>query len=101
MSRLTGQSDGHEQPSCGRTGEVEAGSPITNCWQAKNFSFSVDFSQIQVTLDQDLRAPSHQNEERLAGQVVQPGDSTEVPAGRPCPRRLHHDSFDFDAKMLT
>jgi hypothetical protein len=36
-------SDDHEKLSCGRPGELEAGSPITNCWQAKDFSFPVDF----------------------------------------------------------
>ena len=72
MSRLTGQSADHEKLSWERPGKVEAGRLTSNCWEAKNFSFPVDFFQNQVILDRHLRAPSHQNEERLAGQVAHP-----------------------------
>jgi hypothetical protein len=68
VTHLTGQSDDHEKPSCDRPGEVGAGSLPANCLEAKTFSFPVDFFRNQVTLDRDLRAPSHKNEERLAGQ---------------------------------
>jgi hypothetical protein len=72
MSRLTGQSLDHEKPSCELPGAVAPGSATTNWWNAKNFSFSFDFFQNQVTLDCDLQAPSQKNDERLAGQVAHP-----------------------------
>jgi hypothetical protein len=70
ISPLTGQSADHEKLSWERPGKVEAGRLTSNCWEAKNFSFPVDFFRNQVILDRHLRAPSHQNEERLAGQVA-------------------------------
>jgi hypothetical protein len=70
MSRLTGQSLDHEKPSCELPGAVAPVSATTNWWKAKNFSFSFDFFQNQVTLDCDLQAPSQKNDERLAGQVA-------------------------------
>ena len=72
VSRLTGQFLDHEKPSCELPGAVAPVSATTNWWKAKNFSFSFDFFQNQVTLDCDLQAPSQKNDERLAGQVVHP-----------------------------
>src|SRR5208283_3952530 len=74
-SRLTGQSDDHERLSWEQPGKMKTGSFTTNCWKAKNFSFPVDFCRNQATLDRDLRAPSHQNAERLAGHVAHPWNS--------------------------
>src|ERR1017187_2360688 len=68
MSRLTGQSPDHETRSCARPGATAPVRITTNCWKAKTFSFSFDFLQNQVTLDCDLLAASHKNEETVAGQ---------------------------------
>jgi hypothetical protein len=81
MSHLTGQSLDHEKPSCELPGAVAPVSATTNWWKAKNFSFSFDFFQNQVTLDCDLQAPSQKNDERLAGQVAHPGVSTLMHGG--------------------
>jgi hypothetical protein len=78
---LTGQSLDHEKPSCELPGAVAPVSATTNWWKAKNFSFSFDFFQNQVTLDCDLQAPSQKNDERLAGQVAHPGVSTVMHGG--------------------
>ena len=74
MSHLTGQCPDHEKPSCELPGAEAPVRLTTNCWKAKDFSFSVDFFQNQVTLDCDLRALSHKNEETLDGQVAHPDD---------------------------
>ena len=90
MSRLTGQSLDHEKPSCELPGAVAPVSATTTWWKAKNFSFSSDFFQNQVTLDCDLQAPSQKNDERLAGQVAHP---------RPV-RFLRH-TYDVSILMLV
>ena len=57
MSFLTGQSKDHGKASCEQPGDEEAGGPTTNCWEAKTFSFPVDFFPNLVTIDWDLRIP--------------------------------------------
>ena len=57
MSFLTGQSKDHGKASCEQPGDEEAGSPTTNCWEAKTFSFPVDFFPNLLTIDWDLRIP--------------------------------------------
>src|SRR5947209_19354622 len=70
MSFLTGQSKDHGKASCEQPGDEEAGGPTTNCWEAKTFSFPVDFFPNQSQLIGTFGFPFHQNEERLAGQVA-------------------------------
>src|SRR5207248_9948471 len=57
MSCLTGQSKDHGKASCEEPGDEEAGGPTTKCWEAKTFSFPVDFFPNLVTIDWDLRIP--------------------------------------------